>query len=172
MSGGLLGGSDCDEGWSHPVYVERLPPAKGAVPLPPTSAAQFELPQGILDVPDIAMVPLEQQVESLIRLCGGSLRVDDASDDHFGELNGDVAIVRMQVARLLDTLPATNASRIRLADGLLGACKDKSAATLRAEVSAAIRASTVMSEPGPHVDALVRTGVTAVTGVSHDPLPS
>lgn len=137
-----FGGNDCDQGWSHPVYVDHLPvladPAPLAAQPPPV------IPQGILDVPDSVMLTSDQFRPIVEALCKGALR--DSEGDHEGEIATTAVLANLEIAKRGWT------------------CDGKQPAEILAAVNAAIRDAVVVSQPGTDVSGFVRTLVAAGAG--------
>ncbi|MEQ1887418.1 MAG: hypothetical protein ABL967_20335, partial [Bryobacteraceae bacterium] len=100
----FLGYTTCPQGWSFPVYVDRLPRALQAVPAPPTNPALFITSGGILDVPDQDKILIPEQFGLLAGQCG-DLRDMDKEGGHYGELGGGNALAWLRAAGLITAKP-------------------------------------------------------------------
>jgi hypothetical protein len=132
-SGGILADS-CDQGWSHPVYVDNLPVLPAPVPQP--AQAPLIVNNQFLDVPDPVVLEPAQQKTILKALCRNSLL--SSEEGHEDELETTTALADLDLAKR----------------GL--SCDTKSAPELRDEVNAAILAATVKSVPGTDVSYLAQ----------------
>jgi hypothetical protein len=131
---GLFNTASCDEGWSHPIYVDLLDSL--SLPVPLAAVASPVVPGGILDVPDSVMIFADQP--SIVgRLCGDKLRDDDG--DHEGELVPTAALAHLQ---------SVNRG---------WSCGAKAWPQLRSDVNAAIGKAEVVSQPGTDIPGWVRT---------------
>ena len=127
--------ASCDQGWSHPVYVDHLPALNPPVPIP--AQPPPVIPAGILDIPDPVMLGINNQSPIIERLCGGK-PLDD-NGDHEGEIATTPALAQLQ---------SVNRG---------WSCGTKSWALLRADVNDAIGKAKVVSQPGTDVPSWVRT---------------
>jgi hypothetical protein len=159
-------GKSCDQGWSFPVYVDRLPRSAQQVPPPATDPSLFQTAGGILDVPDLAKVNYSEEFRILGRLCSGALRDLKDNSEHFEELNGEPALAWLRAADLLAVIPPDPTNPLHPAAPLKGGNCDKTPDALRNAVSEAILASKQNSRPGTNVGGLVRTAVAATLGMS------
>lgn len=159
-------GKSCDQGWSFPIFVDRLPRSIQQVPPPATDPALFKIPGGILDVPDLAKVDFNEEFRILGRLCAGSLRDPDGDSEHYEELNGTPALTWLRAADLLAAIPPDPTNPLHPTEPLKGGNCYKSPVELRDAVSAAILASKQNSRPGTNAGGLIRTAVAAALGMS------
>lgn len=163
-------GTDCKQGWSFPVYVDRLPRPLQEVPPAPTNPAMFQVGTEILDVPDFAKIDYPEEFRLLSRQCG-ELRDLGEDSDHKGELNGSESLAWLGSADLIDVYPLPVPSPgtkppPHITDPLRGSKCYQAPGILRDAVSNAILASVQVSRPGTDVGGLIRTAVAAALGMS------
>lgn len=163
----FLGYTNCPQGWSYPVYVDRLPQSLQAVPAAPTNPNVFKSGSGILDVPDQDKIGIPEQFRIISRKCGDLRDMDDKSD-HYEELEGGNALAWLLAARLITVkpLPPPGYSLPHPTDPLRGTKCYQMPIPLYDAVSAAILQSKQVSRPGTDISGVVRTLAAAAFGMS------
>lgn len=144
-SGFILASADCKQGWSYPIYVDRLP-TLWPFPVPIPAQPPPVISTGILDIPDQVMLGTTQQRLILERLCGGTLL--DADGDHKGEITTATMLAQLQMAN----------------QGW--SCKDATPAQLRTKVNDAISQAIVVSQPGTDVSGFLRVLAGVLVGAT------
>jgi hypothetical protein len=164
-------GTDCQQGWSFPVYVDRLPRPLQAMPMPATNPALFQVGSAIVDVPDLAKIDFPEEFRLLARQCS-SLRDLGEDSDHYGELNGGEPLAWLRAADLIDVYPLPPvpppgvSPQPHITDPLRNGSCYRDPSKLRDDVSAAILASEQVSRVGTDAPGVFRKAVAAALGMS------